>query len=240
MDGLHMILVFLGVISCSNNCNSLSLLEVTAKCGDNITLYCDGKVSTGVYIVWFRNCSHDNQPTLVLNINEMTMRQYSPKDGTWDISESSHFTFLRNFSSDSYDLVITNATNSDEGLYYCGTKEMKVEKDQVILFKDIYRYSNIATRLTVNSCWPDPDFNQTLQDCGVCWKLLLILLPTVSVFSALLPFFLVYLLCPKSVKKSKNYETKRDIGQSKEPQGEDVCYAALEIHEASQRPKRNR
>uniref|UniRef100_G3PU84 Ig-like domain-containing protein n=1 Tax=Gasterosteus aculeatus TaxID=69293 RepID=G3PU84_GASAC len=64
MDGLHTFLVaLLGVASCSHDWISGS---VTVRPGDNITLYCDCKSSTGLYIVWYRNCSHENQPPLVL------------------------------------------------------------------------------------------------------------------------------------------------------------------------------
>ncbi|KAK7930045.1 hypothetical protein WMY93_006440 [Mugilogobius chulae] len=44
-----------------------SIVDVMLKPGDNTTLHCDCKCPVGVYTVWYRNCSHSNQPTLVLS-----------------------------------------------------------------------------------------------------------------------------------------------------------------------------
>uniref|UniRef100_A0A665X0E5 Ig-like domain-containing protein n=1 Tax=Echeneis naucrates TaxID=173247 RepID=A0A665X0E5_ECHNA len=102
-----------------------SVSELTVRPGDNITLHCDCKRSTGVYVAWYRNCSHENQPTLVLrtkteNQNKITniMRPFP------------HFQLLKNRSSDSYDLLIINITESEEGLYYCGTEENKTNEEK--------------------------------------------------------------------------------------------------------------
>ncbi|KAG7238395.1 hypothetical protein INR49_030902 [Caranx melampygus] len=59
------------------------------------------------------------------------------------------FEFLLNGSSNSYDLLITNITDSDEGLYYCGTEQTKVEDDRYISSRNFYSYGNAATRITV-------------------------------------------------------------------------------------------
>uniref|UniRef100_A0A3Q3EEX3 Ig-like domain-containing protein n=1 Tax=Kryptolebias marmoratus TaxID=37003 RepID=A0A3Q3EEX3_KRYMA len=131
---------FLGFLSCSHDAISASVLEVTVRPGDNITLYCDCKVSTGVYIVWSRNCSHEHQPPLVIKLKGQDIKHNS--------LQFPRFEFEKNLSSNSYDLVITNVTISDEGLYYCGTGERKVEEKQSLTFKDISGYGNITTRLT--------------------------------------------------------------------------------------------
>ncbi|KAI3352445.1 hypothetical protein L3Q82_005398 [Scortum barcoo] len=55
-----------------------------------------------------------------------------------------------NESSDSYDLLIMNTTDSDEGLYYCGTEESKVEDNKYITTKRVYTYGNITTRIIFN------------------------------------------------------------------------------------------
>ncbi|XP_037830532.1 T-cell surface glycoprotein CD8 alpha chain-like isoform X1 [Kryptolebias marmoratus] len=232
MDGLHMTLVvLLGVVFCAHTSISLLVLEETVRPGDNITLYCDCKVSTGVYIVWFRNCSHENQPTLLLHL----IKSYE-----WD-KRFPRFKCEKNDSSNSYDLVIINTTKSDEGLYYCGTEEQKVEKDEIITSKIIYTYSNITTRLTVNSSGLHGDVKSAPQDCAVCWKLLFSLCPAVSVLSALLSSLLVYLLCQKTAQKSQDDKKRHDtVRQTEETQGEDVCYTTLEIRSASQRPKKMR
>uniref|UniRef100_A0A3P9NZY0 Ig-like domain-containing protein n=1 Tax=Poecilia reticulata TaxID=8081 RepID=A0A3P9NZY0_POERE len=111
----------------------------------NITIYCDCKVSTGIYVVWFRNCSHEYQPTLVVSWKNAGI---SPFKGEITFPR---FKFVKNESSNSYDLMIRNVTNSDEGIYYCGTFENKVEKDENknIFFKDVYIYGNLTTRITL-------------------------------------------------------------------------------------------
>uniref|UniRef100_A0A3Q2EB01 Ig-like domain-containing protein n=1 Tax=Cyprinodon variegatus TaxID=28743 RepID=A0A3Q2EB01_CYPVA len=115
---------------------SASMLETIVRPGDNITLYCDCRPSLGVYIVWFRNCSHRHQPTL----------EVKTIGGGTDIKKNENlyprFKFLKNQLSDSFDLLIINVTDSDEGLYYCGTIENKVEKKENV-------YGNISTRITL-------------------------------------------------------------------------------------------
>lgn len=122
--------------------------NLTVRPGDNVTLYCDCKLSTGVYITWFKNCSHETQPTLVLDINDITRnklglnRQMFPR-----------FEFVKNNLSDSYDLLILNITESDEGLYYCGTTKMEVKNGKHTAFANIYKYSNTSTRLLISKCF---------------------------------------------------------------------------------------
>lgn len=43
-----------------------SVVNVTVGSGENITLYCDCKILTDEIIMWYRNCTHENQPPLVL------------------------------------------------------------------------------------------------------------------------------------------------------------------------------
>ena len=57
---------------------------------------------------------------------------------------------MRNSSSDSFDLLIINITETDEGLYYCGTDQFKVEQNEQITPTDIYTYGNISTRIHVS------------------------------------------------------------------------------------------
>ncbi|XP_038160616.1 uncharacterized protein LOC119796221 isoform X2 [Cyprinodon tularosa] len=225
MDERQMILVVLfGLFSWDLCSISASMLETIVRPGDNITLYCDCRSSTGVYIVWFRNCSHQHQPTLeVKTIN---------KD---NILEKAHprFTFLKNQSSDSYDLLIINVTDSDEGLYYCGTIEPKG-------IENVYVYGNITTRIKLWSGFLHQNISRPVEECGSCWKLLFSVCPAVSLLSALFSSLLVYLLCLK--KANNEAENKRcDISRQTEgAQDENVCYAALEIHPPSQRTKRKR
>ncbi|XP_033985270.1 uncharacterized protein LOC117481622 isoform X4 [Trematomus bernacchii] len=220
-----------GVVSFSHGWTSGSELEMTVRPGENITLYCDCKSSTGVYIVWYRNCSHENQPSLVLDKNVWT------KSSTADhiMNPLPRFHFVRNFSSDTYDLLIINITETDEGLYYCGTEQLKVEKEEHITRRHLYKYGNISTKIqfTVLDS-SEPDHQETPQDCnGVCWMLLFSLCPAVAALSSLLSSLLVYHLC-----KKEEPQTDQQTPQTRQNQDEDVCYAAVEIRPASQRPKK--
>ncbi|XP_028269001.1 uncharacterized protein LOC114440732 isoform X2 [Parambassis ranga] len=234
MDGLHIFLaVLMGVVSCSHDWISTSALDLTASQGDNITLYCDCKLSTGVYIAWYRNCSHENQPTLVLK----TKIDDNPgQQNAYSLNPLPRFTFLRNFSSESYDLRIINVTDSDEGLYYCGTEQAKVEENEFISQININTYGNI-TRLKLKSQQRIPK-----DDCDnkVCWILLSSLCPASAVLSSLLSVF-IYHLCHKKgndLQTDESRPSKRE--QTRRSQDEDVCYAALEIRQASQRPKKKK
>jgi len=118
-------------------------LELTVRPGDNVTLYCDCTISSGVYIVWYRNCSHENQPSLVLKVlqkNKIGQENY--------FKTPPPFHFVRNLSSDSYDLLIINITDSNEGLYYCGTEKKTVEDKEYISEKLHYKYGNVTTRIS--------------------------------------------------------------------------------------------
>ncbi|XP_023274837.1 uncharacterized protein LOC111664481 [Seriola lalandi dorsalis] len=210
------------------------MLEVTVKPEDNITLYCDCKTSAGVYIVWYRNCSHVNQPSLVLRTkypHEEMMDTFYSRDG---LNPFPRFHLEKNRSSESYNLLIMNVTVSDEGLYYCGTEHAKVEEKEKLMQKFVYRYSNVTTRILLL------DSSKTQQHCGVCWMLLFSLCPAVAVLSSLLSAMLVYLLCKRRAKEPQVDENRSDTGShTRENQDEDVCYTALEIHQVSQRPKKN-
>ncbi|XP_019111888.2 uncharacterized protein LOC109137880 [Larimichthys crocea] len=217
MDVLHILLIALfGVVSYSHGQISGSELEVTARPGDNVTLYCDCKKSSGVYIVWYRNCSHENQPSLVLSY-EFTSKLMSDH-----INPIPRFYFVRNDSS--YDLMIMNVTDLDEGLYYCGKS---------IGRRGEYRYGNITTRIIIKTSDQDPP-----RDCGLCRMLLFSLCPSFAVLSSLLSSLVVYRLCNKKAK-----ETQVDRRQPETRglnQDEDVCYAALEIRQTSNRPKKKK
>ncbi|XP_068583717.1 uncharacterized protein [Cebidichthys violaceus] len=233
MDGLHIFLVaLLGVASCSHDWISGSVLEATVRPGDNITLYCDCKLSSGVYIVWYRNCSHENQPSLVLDVN---LQWSATLDLARVMNPLPRFHFVRNFYSESYDLLIINITDSDEGLYYCGTEQKTVEDKEYVGSKTLYRYGNISTRILFNSS--ETPHHETPHDCGVCWILLFSLCPAFAVLSSLLSSLLVYHLCQK---KAPEPQADQQRPPARLHQDEDVCYAALEIRQASQRPKKKK
>ncbi|KAM7394191.1 hypothetical protein PAMP_021004 [Pampus punctatissimus] len=237
MDGLHVFLVvFLGFVSSSHDQISGSVLEVTVRPGDNITLYCDCKRSVGVYIVWYRNCSHENQPSLVLSLYDARREN---KDNL-ALLNLPRFHFVNNNSSESYDLLIMNVTGSDEGLYYCGTEQPKVVDENTITSRKIYTYGKITTRLLLSK-YSGFSFYQETSGCGVCCTLLFFLCPACSVLSSLLSSLLVYHLYKKTAKEPQAEEKRHNTrGQTRLNQDEDVCYAALEIRQASQRPKKKK
>uniref|UniRef100_A0A672I294 Ig-like domain-containing protein n=1 Tax=Salarias fasciatus TaxID=181472 RepID=A0A672I294_SALFA len=108
--------------------------------GDNITVYCDCKSSQTLHIVWYRHCTHETQPPLVLKARRSEFESNILKNFP-------NFRLVKNQSSESYDLLITNMTSSYEGLYYCGTEEIKVEdKDRVSLKYD-YITGKVSTRI---------------------------------------------------------------------------------------------
>uniref|UniRef100_A0A3Q0RZW2 Ig-like domain-containing protein n=1 Tax=Amphilophus citrinellus TaxID=61819 RepID=A0A3Q0RZW2_AMPCI len=132
---------------CQNRNFSERCLFFTVKPGENITLYCDCKISTGVYIVWYRNCSHEKQPSLVLK-TKFEQRYYEQGIDVLNfLNPFPNFHLVKNDSSQSYDLLITNITDSDEGLYYCGTEQSKVEEKEKIDLECIYGYGNTTTRI---------------------------------------------------------------------------------------------
>ncbi|XP_047435220.1 uncharacterized protein LOC125004572 isoform X5 [Mugil cephalus] len=191
MDGLWIILIALsGVVSSSHGWISVPTLEVTVRPGDNVTLYCDCRPSRGEYIVWFRNCSHEYQPTLVLD---------------------------------------------SKGLYYCATEKTKVEDKEYNTRRHIYTYGNITTKLILDSSEPQGDVHDTLEDCSLCWKLLFSLCPSVAILSSMF----ILQLCRETAKRLQVDEKRTDTRVQIPPiQDEDVFHAALELHQATQRPKR--
>uniref|UniRef100_A0A673HK10 Ig-like domain-containing protein n=1 Tax=Sinocyclocheilus rhinocerous TaxID=307959 RepID=A0A673HK10_9TELE len=90
------------------------LLFFIIKAGESITLYCDCVIPFGSHIAWWRNCSHEHQPSLLIEAGNLFTGMFP------------RFSLVFNSSSNSFDLHITNASVSDEGLYYCAIKERKV------------------------------------------------------------------------------------------------------------------
>ncbi|XDV14751.1 hypothetical protein PO909_014947 [Leuciscus waleckii] len=148
--------------------------------GDNITLYCDRSVTIGFRFVWIRNCSHENQPSLVIDFRK------------WGLEIFQHFSFIYNRSSNSHD---TNISASDLGLYYCAEVENKVNYEKgFISSSEVYYYGNRTTRLSLAE-----QFNITstlpLSDCVLCWTLLFSVCPVCVLLSSLLSSICVYCLC---------------------------------------------
>ncbi|XP_030287966.1 uncharacterized protein LOC115590653 [Sparus aurata] len=220
MDGLHILLVVLlgdssskfGVVSYGHDEVTGSVLEVSVRPGDNITLYCDCKKSTGVYIVWYRNCSHENQPPFILKTKDTRNLEIFPR-----------FMFVENTSSNSFDLLIMNVTESDEGIYYCGTQHEKVEERDHIGSKTDYRFGNITTRIILNSSSPDPCRCISSPQPVVSW--MLVFSPAFTILLSALSFILVYHFFQRADKEPETLQKRPDTRrQTTWNQDEDVYF----------------
>uniref|UniRef100_A0A3B4GAA8 Ig-like domain-containing protein n=1 Tax=Pundamilia nyererei TaxID=303518 RepID=A0A3B4GAA8_9CICH len=175
----------LELVFCSHGKLSEPELVLRVRPADNITLHCDCRKSSRNFIVWFRNCSHENQPSLILRTNY----KYDPsylEDKVDILNPFPRLHLVENQSSDSYDLLIMNTTDSDEGLYYCGTEQKEI--DATFSQKYIYKYASTVTR---------HDIHKPQEDCGVCWKLLFTLCPFIVALFSLLSSVLFYQLRQK-------------------------------------------
>ncbi|KAG9259710.1 hypothetical protein AMEX_G27233, partial [Astyanax mexicanus] len=158
-------------------------VEMSSRSGDDVTLYCDCPMPDGFYIAWFRNCSHQHQPPLVITYSEIFKNKF-PRLG-----------FVKNSSSGSYDLLVKNVSEKDLGLYYCALHEIKVSKDGAEM---VYHYGNLTTRLSLrgeNEASTVPTSTPPVSDCSVCWKLLVSVCPVCVLLSSLLSSTCVYFIC---------------------------------------------
>ncbi|XP_030207878.1 uncharacterized protein LOC115540588 isoform X1 [Gadus morhua] len=214
--------------------SSYTVVERTVRPGENVSLQCDCKLSSGETIVWFRNCSHENQPTL-------TLKWKNRDHGTFDYVENErHFSHLNmkwNDSSKLYTLLIKNITDSHLGLYYCGSEKTIVIDGDKIVQKYISRYGNLTTRISFvvgDSAAPD---------CGECWMLLVILCPSSALLLSLLSSLVVYLRCRRKdedLHVAQGTPNSRDVTSIRNQDEDGLCYATLDIPLRSQRPKKKR
>ncbi|XP_039469144.1 uncharacterized protein LOC116326013 isoform X1 [Oreochromis aureus] len=209
---LFLLTPLLGVVFCSHGKLSGPELVVRVSPGDNITLHCDCQRSSGKFIAWFRNCSHENQPSLILRTNY----KYDPsylEDKVNILNPFPRLHLVENQSSDSYDLLIMNTTDSDEGLYYCGTEQKEV--DTTFSQKYIYKYGNITTRILLNSTDSSPCPGSTGSSV-VFW--MMVFTPTFSILASFVSFILVYQLCQKT---GKGHQQKRPDNRRQRRQNRD-------------------
>uniref|UniRef100_A0A671NEJ0 Ig-like domain-containing protein n=1 Tax=Sinocyclocheilus anshuiensis TaxID=1608454 RepID=A0A671NEJ0_9TELE len=170
----------------------LSSLEMKVRPGDNITLFCDHSATLGSSIVWIRNCSHENQPSLIIDFRKL------------DVEIFQRFSFIHNLYNNSYDLHITNISVSDLGLYYCAKLEIKVNEDGkgIISSSEVYYYVIFQHSLIhlylfypeqVTSCSGPLNTTSTpppVSDCLLCWMLLFSVCPVCCLFSSICVFCL--------------------------------------------------
>ncbi|XP_051561233.1 uncharacterized protein LOC127445294 [Myxocyprinus asiaticus] len=181
-------------------------MEMNVRPGDNITLYCDRPLTHGFSILWIRNCSHENQPSLMMDYR--TVDQYTFK----------RFSFIYNPYNSSHDLHITNISVADLGLYYCAEEETQVHKnkDGFIYSVKVYYYGSRTTRLSIavnSSSGPSTTISPSLvSDCILCWKLLFSVCPVCVLLSSLLSSTCVYSLCRTP---TADYEQSAEIRTAK-------------------------
>ncbi|XP_056303752.1 tyrosine-protein phosphatase non-receptor type substrate 1-like [Danio aesculapii] len=223
------LILLMCVVLCSLRRISGEEVEMKVRAGENITLYCDLSIPTGSLILWIRNCSHENQPSLVMD---------------YRIFETTkHFSFIHNTANNSYDLHITNTSVSDLGLYYCVKTEKKVIKDErgIISGSELYQYGNRTTRLSLAETSCSELLNNTstpgVSECVFCWNLLL----SVCSVCVLLFSIGVYCLCQK---KTTDAATEQKVQQQRrntvEGEDEEVCYASLDVMNRRQKKRKTK
>ncbi|KAI4873142.1 hypothetical protein NFI96_025289 [Prochilodus magdalenae] len=153
-------------------------VERRVRPGDDVTLYCDCVVGQRSELAWFRNCSDESHPPLLLTSSSESLPRYG---------------FVRNSSSKSYDLFVKNVMAKDLGLYYCARREKDLHRNTTG-----YRYGNLTTRILLrDTTAPCADLTQTsstppVSDCSVCWKLLVSVCPVWVLLSSVVSSTCVY------------------------------------------------
>ncbi|XP_019215904.2 uncharacterized protein LOC109202591 [Oreochromis niloticus] len=224
MDGVHAFLVvLLGALSSSQDLRNASVIEMRVRPGENITLYCDCKSSVGVYIVWYRNCSHEKQPSLVLK-TWLHLKYRVPHSDYQSayfhlLNPFPDFHLVKNNFSQSYDLLITNITETDEGLYYCGTEQLKVKEEEKIIQEHVHTYSNITTKIVLHKDSDSTDSSPCSDSCvSSVVSRMMVLTPACSIFLSFISFVFVYQLCEKTEKGLKIHQKI-----TRQYEDEDLC-----------------
>ncbi|XP_067261388.1 uncharacterized protein [Chanodichthys erythropterus] len=219
------------VLLFSQNRISGAEVEMKVRPGDNITLYCDRSATLGSLFVWIRNCSHENQPSLIINVVSLDM-------GTLQRFSSDY-----NRSSNSYDLHITNISVSDLGLYYCAEVENKAYEDgkgRGYQSKVCY-YGNRTTRVSfaeeVTSC----SGLNIVSDCVLCWTLLFSVCPVCVLLSSLLSSICLFCLCQRKNTDAATDQKDHSRGRNTiEGEDEEVCYASLDVKTRRQKQRKTK
>ncbi|XP_017538689.1 uncharacterized protein LOC108411568 [Pygocentrus nattereri] len=220
-------------------------VEMRVRRGDSITLYCDCVWQSGFSIVWFRNCSHEHQPPLIISTMDLIHSAETSKDLMFGAFP--RYAPVWNQSSQTHDLLVKNVTESDLGLYYCALQEKKITNNEKgVNYGDIYHYGNRSTRL----CLLDLTAQDLLQtspasDRGICWKLLVIFCPVCALISSVLSATCVYCICSKKTKERLKVNQRETVKRQQDRrngqvEGGDVCYASLDIQSTGQRHLKTR
>ncbi|KAL1282599.1 hypothetical protein QQF64_001402 [Cirrhinus molitorella] len=205
-------------------------VEMKVRPGDNITLYCDRSLTLGSLIVWIRNCSHENQPSLIIDFWQ------------WKPNIPKRFSSIHNPFNNSYDLHITNISVSDLGLYYCAKLEKKISKEKGFMSSsEVYHYGNQTTRLSLKVTSCSEPLNTTftppcVSDCLPCWTLLFSVCPVCFLLSSVCVFCLCCRKTTDSATDQKDKLKNRSIVE--ENDHSEVCYASVGV--MARRQKRHR
>ncbi|KAI4884161.1 hypothetical protein NFI96_023949, partial [Prochilodus magdalenae] len=244
-------LSFLGVLISSI---SGVIVEMRVKPGDDATIYCDCTRQHRFKIAWLRNCSHRQQPPLIMS--EDLMRNAPPR-----------YSFVWNIPNTTFDLLVRNVSESDLGLYYCALHEMKFTRNRngEILREDVYHDGNRTTFLSflgesvhsdllVLLIWVsvkkakkqsissgvDPQQIPSASDCSVCWKLLV----SVCTVGVLLTSTCVYHIYRSRTNGTLIHltisRTSIQVGDGGSDGGGGVGYASLDILSSGQRRLKKR
>ncbi|XP_077061172.1 uncharacterized protein LOC143714097 [Siphateles boraxobius] len=187
-------------------------VDMRVKAGDSITLYCDSVLSLGSHIVWLRNCSHEHQPSLLIDSSKIFLRTFP------------RFSFVQNISSNSYDLHIENVSVSDEGMYYCAIDERKVNYLYGVIGPQ-YLYGNRRTHLSVLESKSSHNVTFNITSTFPVSDLSMKLLFSVCPVCVLLFSISVYCLCQRKTTVSAATQTENCFFE----QEDEVCYASLTL-----------
>ncbi|KAL7856255.1 hypothetical protein AOLI_G00198590 [Acnodon oligacanthus] len=183
--------------------------------GDNVVLYSDCVWKSGINIVWIKNSSKEHLP-LFISLPDL-LRGAFP-----------HHAFVWNHPNQTYDLLVKNVTETDQGLYYCAHRVRTSIKNETgaDVQTDVYYYGNGTTRLSLRE--PTPP----VSDCSICWKLLVSVCPVCVLLSSTC----VYCICRYTTAAEKKHNegpngNKEDQKRTKrgEAGGDDVIYSPLDI-----------
>ncbi|XP_020794152.2 uncharacterized protein LOC110172603 isoform X2 [Boleophthalmus pectinirostris] len=195
---MNALLIFMGLVYTEHLVVSGSVVDVRVQLGEDVMLYCDCTTASGVLVMWYRNCSHMYQPTLVLKLRTKYLHDLRNDPLSWMIPLP-RFQFVKNDSSNSYDLLISNVTESDEGLYYCGTETVTLEEDGTSYLQKKYKYGygNVSTQLTLISESSEVlvSHKTPLSHHDPVWRAILV--PGAVVLFCNVCFILLYHLCQK-------------------------------------------
>ncbi|KAM9398636.1 uncharacterized protein ACWYII_031203 [Salvelinus alpinus] len=195
MDGLCVSLItLLCAVSSSQDGISAAEVELRVRPGDNVVLHCD--IKDRLETDWHRNSS-------VGNGSHFRISKSNPVRRFYFLWRSQQF----------YDLLITNVSESDLGLYYCGSWQKPVVNKEGFLSgtetdiedKKVYHHGNVITSLSFETSPTEPSSPDV--DCGLCWMLLFSLCPVSALLSSLLSSTCVYSFCRTTAPTDSQIKT---------------------------------